>query len=414
MLKDGQLYLERASEYAQFGAYEDAIALLDRLVQRGNTFPMIYYTMGYYNKQLSNENDALSCYRKAASMPTDYCYPFRWEEVEILKDAMNVNPSDARAPYYLGNLLFEHQPAEAIALWEKSLTLDKNFYITYRNLAWAYKEINHDYAKALGYMQKSFACNNKDARLLFELDELNDLNKLSPKDKYNFLNKNLPVAKTRSEVVLRLATRAVEYGKYEEAVRLMDNNFIIESEGARDMQDNYLNSYTLLAMNYADKNQYAKALEYIGKALEYPIGLYGRTVYAHLYYIAGSIYQKKGDTESAGDYYRKASEVVTERRADNECTYYKGMALKALGKEKEGDALLQDILDNMNQSGPAFFTQFEGGNRNMDKQMANNHYHAGLAYSGLGDKARAAIEFNKALEYNPGHVWSQVYLKALK
>lgn len=414
MVEDVQLYLELASEYTQFGAYSDANAVLERLVQRGNTFPMIYYTIGYYNKLLSNEDIALSYYQKAASMPTDYCYPFRWEEVDVLKDAMVTNPSDARAPYYLGNLLFEHQPDEAIALWEKSLTLDKNFYVTYRNLAWANKEIKRDYAKALEYMQKAVACNNKDARLLYELDDLNDLNKLSPKDKYNFLKKNMSIAKTRSEVLLRLATRAVEYGRYEEAIRLMDDNFIIESEGARDMQDNYLNSYAILAMNSADKGQYAKAMKHINKALEYPIGLYGRTVYARLYYIAGSICQRKGEAELANDYYKKASEVMFERRTDNECTYYKGLSLKALGREKEGNALLQNMLDNMNQSGPAFFTQFEGGSRNKNKQIANNHYYAGLAYSGLGDKAKAATEFNKALEYNPSHIWSQVLLNNLK
>lgn len=414
MLEDVQLYLELASEYAQCGAYEDAKAILSRLEQKENSFPMLYYTLGFYCAQTARTDKALAYYQKASSLPSDYCYPFRWEEVEILKHAMNLNPADARAPYYLGNLIFEYQPAEAIALWEKSLSLDKSFYITYRNLAWAAKEINQDYAKALTCMQQAFACNNKDARLLFEMDELNDLNKLSPKEKYDFLKKNLVIAKTRPEVTLRLATRAMEYGKYEEAIRLMDTNFIIESEGARDMQDNYLNSYAILAMNLADKGQYAKALEYINKAFEYPVGLYGRTIYARLYYMAGTIYQKKGDVNLANENFQKATEVVVERRADNECTYYKAMGLKALGKEVEGNQMLQSILDNLNQTGQAFFTQFEGGDRIKDKQLSNNHYYAGLASMGLGDKGKATAEFSKALEYNPGNVWSRVYLNYLK
>lgn len=411
---DVQLYLELASEYAQCGAYEDAKSVLSRLEQKGNSFPMLYYTLGYYNELSAQPEKALAYYQKASAAPSDYCYPFRWEEVEILKHAMKLNPTDARAPYYLGNLFFEHQPAEAIALWEQSLSIDKNFYITWRNLAWAAKEINQDYAKALTYMQKAFDCNNKDARLLFEMDELNDLNKLSPKAKFDFLKKNLAVVKTRSETILRLATRAVEYGKYEEALRLMDTNFIIESEGARDMQDNYLNSYAILAMNNTDKGQYAKALEYLNKAFEYPVGLYGRTVYARLYYLAGIIYQKKGNAELAADNFRKATEVVAERRSDNECTFYKAMALKALGKEAEGNRLLQSMLDDMNQSGPAFFTQFEGGSRIKDKQLSNDHYYAGLAYMGMGEKVKAAAEFSKSLEFNPAHIWSRVYQSQLK
>lgn len=414
MLDDVQLYLELAFEYAQFGAYNEAITVLERLARKGNKFPMLYYAMGYYNKLLFGDEKALQYYQMAALMPADYCYPFRWEEMAILNDAMSINPSDARAPYYLGNLLYEHQPNAAIALWEKSITLDKNFYITYRNLAWAYKEIDRDYTKALEYMHKALACNNKDARLLFELDDLNDLNKLSPKDKYNFLKKNISVVKKRSEVILRLATRAVEYGRYEEALCLMDNNFIIESEGAREMEYNYLNSYTILAMNYANKKQFVKAIEYINKALEYPVGLYNRSVYARLYYIAGFIYQKKGEIKLSNDYYQKASKVIAARQTDNEYLYYVGMSLKALGNNEEGNILLRKIFNNLNQSGPAFFTQFEGGYKNKDKQIANNHYYAGLAYWGLGDEAKAAVEFNKAFEYNPSHVWNRIYLKLVE
>ena len=414
MIDDVQLYLELAAEYAQFGAYEEANEVLGILEQKGTTFPMVYYAMGYYSNRLTKGEEALAYYKKAATMPTDYCYPFRWEEVEILKEAMKLNPNDAMAPYYLGNLLFEYQPDEAIALWEKSLSLAPNFYITHRNLAWAYKEVKKDYTKALGYIQQAVACNKKDARLLYEWDDLNDLNKLSPKEKYTLLKKNQAVVKTRSEVILRLATRAVEYGRYEEAIQLMDNNFIIESEGARDMQDNYVNSYSILAKNCAEKKQYNKAIEYINKALDYPIGLYGRTVYAKLYYITGSIYQKMGEADKATDYYTRASQVVAERRADHECTYYRAVSLKALGQEEAGNALLKDLLNNMNQSASAFFTQFEGGNRNQDKQMANTHYYTGLAYMGLNETTKAVAEFTKALELNPGHVWSQVCLKALK
>lgn len=413
MRDDVQDYLELSTEYMQAGAYAEAFDVLARMEQKGNKFPMLYYAMGYYSELMNNKDKALEYYKKAASMPSDYCYPFRFEEVYMLRSAMAMNPADARAPYYLGNLYYEHQPEEAIALWEQALNLDKSFYITYRNLGWAYKE-KRDYKKALSYLQQAFACNNKDARLLFELDELNDLNKLSPKEKYDFLKKNITLAKTRSETTLRLATCAVENGKYEEAINIMDNNFIIESEGARDMQDNYLDSYALLALKCADKKQYDKALGYMDKALAYPIGLYGRSIYARLYYIAGCINQKKGNAAKAQEYFQKAADVTIDRRSDWEYNFNKGMALIALGKQQEGKQLLQDILDNMNKSGEAFFTQFEGGNQDSDKRVANNHYYAGLAYEGLGDLNKAKEEYNRALMLNPSHTWAQAHLNALK
>ena len=38
----------------------------------------------------------------------------------MLQHAMKQNPKDAKAPYYLGNLLFDHQPKKAIDAWERS------------------------------------------------------------------------------------------------------------------------------------------------------------------------------------------------------------------------------------------------------------------------------------------------------
>ncbi len=412
MLDDEQLYLELAFEYAEFRAYDEAKDILLRLTGKGNKFPMLYYTLGYFDACTGDEAAALEYYRQASSLPTDYCYPFRTEAVEIFADVMKRNPSDARAPYYLGNLYYELRPDLAVELWKKSVELDPDFYITYRNLAWAYKENYKDYPVALEYMNKAIACNNKDARLLYELDELNDLNKLSPKAKYDVLKKNIKVAKTRSETTLRLATRAVEAGKYLEAIDIMDNNFIIESEGAREKQDNYLNSYSILALDALKSGQLSKAERYINSALDYPIGLYGRTMYARLYYIAGLVQQKRGNDAKAKEYFGQSAAVVIERQNDSEFNYYKAMSMIALGRSSEGKALLQKMLDGVSASGgTVFLSQFGSTNTAEDKRISRNYYTSGLAYLGLGDKAKAKECFNSAVEYNPGNIWGAYYAK---
>ena len=60
-----------------------------------------------------------------------------------------------------------------------------------------------------------------------------------------------------------------------------------------------------------------------------------------------------------------------------------------------------------------FFTQFEGGQSD-DYQAATKHYLSGLAYQGLENKNMAKKEFEKALTYNPSHIWSQVHLKQIE
>ena len=55
---------------------------------------------------------ALKQFRHAAALPPDYCFPSRLEEIGILESAMRANPEDARAPYYLGNLLYDRRRHE--------------------------------------------------------------------------------------------------------------------------------------------------------------------------------------------------------------------------------------------------------------------------------------------------------------
>ena len=58
--------------------------------------------------------------------------------------------SDPRAPYYLGNLLYDLQPERAIAEWEKARALDPGFARVHRNLAFAYARARGDLADGRG------------------------------------------------------------------------------------------------------------------------------------------------------------------------------------------------------------------------------------------------------------------------
>ena len=409
MRDEVQSYLELGTEYASAGFYTEAADLLGRLEAKGNTFPLLYYHLGYYQQQAGRPDRALEYYRKAASLPSDYCYPFRSEEVRILRSAIGMNPQDAMAHYYLGNLLYEHQPQAAVAEWEQARNLDNSFYIVHRNLGLAYKDIQKDYVKALASMEQAVACSKEDPRLLFEIDVLNELNRVPPKLKYDVLKGNMKTVRKRSETLLRFVTRAVEYGKLDEALKTLQTNSIAESEGAREMQNAYLNIYTLKALSLVKRSGTDEALRNINLALEYPVGLNGRARYAQFYYIAGLIYQKKGDRQKADDFFRKTTEVNTDRSSDQEFDYYKGLAWIELGQADRGRQIFEKILSNINRDSSAFFTQFEGGTTD-DARRANNHYLAGLAYKGLGEKDKAADELRKALAIDPGFVWAQYHL----
>ncbi|MDR1500316.1 MAG: DUF5107 domain-containing protein [Tannerellaceae bacterium] len=412
MRDDVQPYLELSTEYMAAGLYSEAYDILVRVENKGNTFPMLYYYIGYMWRMRGDNDRALAYYQKAEKMPSLYCFPFRSEEAAILSDAMELNPSGAKASYYLGDLLYEHQPEAAIAAWEKSRDVDPSFYIVHRNLSLAYRDVRGDYPAALSAVDKAVALNRADPRLLYEVDVLNELNRVSPKEKYDLFKNNMKTAEKRSETLLRYVTRAVEYGRYDEALSTLLTRHIAESEGAREMQNAFLNIYTLKALQLNARSASAKALESIRKALAYPIGLNGRSRLAQFSYIEGLIYKKQGSIDKANESFLAASTVNTERGSDAEYIYYKAMALKELGRADEADRLLRAMLDGISGDNSAFFTQFEGGG-SQDTRVATNHFLTGLALKGLGDKVKAAAEFNEALKINPGHVWARYHLSSL-
>ena len=73
---------------------------------------MIFYTLGWLHEKNGNRTAALNCFKRAAAESPDYCFPSRLEEIAVLETAMRANPNDARAPYYLGNLLYDRRRHE--------------------------------------------------------------------------------------------------------------------------------------------------------------------------------------------------------------------------------------------------------------------------------------------------------------
>ena len=108
-------------------------------------------------------------------------------DVLVLQNAIKLNPEDANAPYYLGNLWYDkRQYKEAIACWEISVCINDKFPTVHRNLSVAYYNKLEDSSKALTFMEKAFALDttivmvkklNKSVTFYFELDLFEKLRK---------------------------------------------------------------------------------------------------------------------------------------------------------------------------------------------------------------------------------------------
>ena len=171
-----QSYLELASDYMNLGMWQEAKDVLQRPVDAElsvvSGYPLVHYYLGYLRQQLGDHDRAQACFTRTASLPSDYCFPFRFEEIEVLEAALAANPRDSMAEYYLGNLLFDHQPEKAMEHWDRSRSIDPTRAMAHRNQGWAYYRVKNDVDQAIACYEQAAGCKQLEPRMLLELDQL--------------------------------------------------------------------------------------------------------------------------------------------------------------------------------------------------------------------------------------------------
>src|SRR5690606_20554523 len=155
----------------------------------------------------NNDTECTTWYKKAAAVEPDYCFPNRIEDVTILQAAIAAHPEDGKAPYYLGNFWYAaRQYPEAIACWERAAEVNPEFPTVFRNLALAYHNKQRDPAKALTVLEKAFALDTTDARVLMELDQLYRKLNRPHNERLALLEKHMALTNERDDLYLERIT----------------------------------------------------------------------------------------------------------------------------------------------------------------------------------------------------------------
>ena len=166
-------YLELSLSYAQAGLYPQALQVLDAYEHsHGARNQIILYYKCWFVAKLGDAEKTLSFAKQAAANTSEIYFPNKIEEVLILQNAIAVNPADAKAWYYLGNLWYDkRQYTEAINCWERSAELDNLFPTVHRNLSLAYYNKLNQPERSLIEMELAFKLDSTDSRVLMELDQ---------------------------------------------------------------------------------------------------------------------------------------------------------------------------------------------------------------------------------------------------
>ena len=224
MPQAGQQRLDLALDLLRSNLLEDALGVLlsDSAETNDGSFPMQLYTLAHVYVLLGCERESQETYRLAAAADPAYVFPSRLEEILLLEAAMDQNPDDARAPYYLGNLLYDkRRHEEAIKLWERAAELDRQFPTTWRNLGFAYYNVRNDEEKARETFARARKCSPADARILYEQDQLLKRTGELPELRLVGLEQMREMVASRDDLTVELATLYSQVGRPQDALTVL-------------------------------------------------------------------------------------------------------------------------------------------------------------------------------------------------
>ena len=429
---DLQTALDIAHDFARAGFLDEAIDLLDHV--RGTTgnlpdqswgaLPMIYYTLGWLHQRLGVTKAAQKSFKTAATLPSDYCFPSRLEEIAILETAMAVNPKDAKAPYYLGNLLYDRRRhKEAIGHWEKSAKLDGNFSIVWRNLGIGYFNIYQDARRARAAYDQAFRANPQDARLLFERDQLWKRLGETPQRRLREFEKHLSLVAQRDDLSVEFCALLNQTGRHVEAMRLLaDRHFQPWEGGEGGPLGQHVRTQLAFGRKALAHHDYPCAISHFENALTAPRNL-GEAKHllanqSDIHYWLGCALAVAGEIGKAKEHWRAAANfkgdfLEMSVRAFSEMTYYSALALENLGQRTKAKKLLRDLLAYAQQLAKTqakidYFATSLPTMLLFDDDLQFRQETAALflqaqAQLGLGQKAQAKKILQQVLQRDPNH-----------
>lgn len=361
-------YFEYALDYMAANAYEEAIELLQLAADEGAQSPMLWYYLGWAHQQTGQTEQALNFFKKGAATDAHNCFPNRLEDIAVLQMAAAVNATDAKAPYYLGNLWYDkRQYDEAIASWELSIKRNASLPTAFRNLGIAYFNKRNDAKKALSYYETSFSLDTTDARLLMELDQLYKRLNKEPKERLAFLEKHSKVVDQRDDLYLEKAALYNFIGEHERAYELiMQRQFHPWEGGEGKVSGQYIYSLVAMAGKQIKAKQYEKAIALLEQAQVYPNNL--------------------GEGKLHG-------------AQENDIFYWLAIAYEGLGNKEKARTYLQKATQGLAEPTAAMF---------YNDQQPDKIFYQGLAWNALGEKEKAKLIFSKLVDYGKAHLNDEV------
>jgi tetratricopeptide (TPR) repeat protein len=426
---DLQAHLDVALDLAAAGLWDDAIAAAESGLAASSSDALTaigHYHLGWLHEQAGHRQEAARHRASAAAIVPGPAFFGRLEELAILQTACVANPGDARAPYHLGNLLYDRRRyEEAIAAWERASALDPTFPVTWRNLGFAYFNIRRSPEDAESAYRKARDADPGDARILFESDQLAKRSGRPAGQRLADLEAHRDLVDRRDDLGAELATLYNDLGRYDAALEyIMSRRFHPWEGGEGVVSGQYVRAHLRLGQAGLAGNHPEEARRHLEAAMQYPENLgEGRhllTPQHDLHYHLALALEALGDPDQA----RRELELAADPRPSqqppmvpvpllSEASYWRALALRRQGDRGAADQLLEHLraaaqrqaetevrIDFFATSLPSF-SLFEDDLARRNR--VQSRYLEGLAHLGLGSGDLAGAAFDEVLRLDPNY-----------
>jgi len=441
---DAQTIIDIAFDYAEAGFYAEAIDVIE--LHHKNEIPecavpnpmakamMTEFVLAWLYELNGNSAVAGEILNKTKSASCDYVFPSRTYEQLVLEWALQVEKENTVAAFGLGNYYFNlKRHKDAINVWQVAADSNSNYGTLYRNLGIAYWNTFEDGEKARQAFLKAIELAPEDMRIRYEFDQLRKKLNDDPKERLQDLLAIKEQIVTRDDFSVELAALYNFNGEYNYAMQLLKNRNFHPWEGG---EGQVLRQFTYACLKLGQQalkdGDAETALAWFQKSMDTPDNLgekyHPLQAVAHINYWKGMALKALGRIEKANEHFLASTNeegdfIDMAVSAYSELSYYKAMSLNELGKTKEAQKLLTEIrkfgeaklkgkaqIDYFATSLPLLLV-FED-----DIQKRNTidaTYLIALAQIGLGDQKNAETNLKDVLKLNSMHVGAKDLLEQI-
>ncbi|HXQ81087.1 MAG TPA: DUF5107 domain-containing protein [Opitutaceae bacterium] len=441
---DAQVRLDIALDCARCGLFREALAVLSdppggppgpaaeaakvkaaRLPDASlGAEPLTHYCRAWLRHRLGEGRAERIDLAAAARAEPDYCFPARLEEIFILNHAVESNPKDARAPFYLGNLLYDRRRhVEAMRLWERAARLEPGNAVAWRNLGIGHFNVSRRPARARAAYERAFSARPTDARILYERDQLWKRLGVPPGRRLRELRKYPRLVRMRDDLSVELCALLNQTGEPHKALSIiMKRKFQPWEGGEGQALGQHVRTHAALGRHALRCKEFTRAIGHFRAALTAPPNL-GEANHllanqSDVHYFLGLAMDSAGDSAGARAHWTAAAEFkgdfqAMSVRAFSEMTYYCALAMRRLGRVARARRLLGALLAYSRDlaKAPAKVDYFATSLPTMllfeddlaARQKTTSMFLAAQAMLGLGRKASSHRLLREVLRRDPGH-----------